>query len=152
MECAECKRFTLGDGWEGDCVTPGATPASCEEGDQIWVRRCKDERRLYTFEIIKHDGRGDQVRVHGTSLCFSIINDKYLELRTCDRTKPEQLFAPIEDTMKFELRPYDQRNLSDREAQCLSQRHHPKDKEMVGLFRCRTNINHETNYWTEFYR
>lgn len=152
MECAECKRFNLGDGWEGDCVSPGDTPASCDEGDQIWVRKCKDKRRLYTFEVINNFGSGDQVRVHGTLLCFSMKNEIYLELRTCDRTKPEQLFTPIENTKKFELRPYDERGLSDREANCLSQRHHPKDKEMVGMFRCRTNINHETNYWTEFYR
>jgi hypothetical protein len=152
MECASCASFTLNDGWEGECEVPSSTSASCQEGHQIWVRKCKDERRLYTFEIIKNFGTGDQIRVHGTDLCFSIVDDTYLELRPCDKNHPTQLFNPIEETTKFELRPYDQRDMSMKDANCLSQRHHPKDKEMVGLHQCETNYNHETNYWTEYHR
>jgi hypothetical protein len=152
MECASCASFTLNDGWEGECEVPSSTAASCQEGHQIWVRKCKDERRLYTFEIIKNFGTGDQIRVHGTDLCFSIVDETYLELRPCDKNHSTQLFNPVEDTAKFELRPYDQRNMSMEDANCLSQRHHPKDKEMVGLHQCETNYNHETNYWTEYHR
>lgn len=152
MECAMCQSFTLNDGWEGECEVPGSTIESCHEGHQIWVRHCQDTRRLFTFEIIKNLGTGDQVRVHDTDLCFSIFENTFLELRLCDKTQPSQLFNPIDDTHKFELRPYDQRDLSMVDANCLSQRHHPKDKEMVGLHQCETNFNHETNYWTAFHR
>jgi hypothetical protein len=30
--------------------------------------------------------------------------------------------------------------------------HHPKDKELVGLHRCRTTRDDETMYWEEYYR
>jgi hypothetical protein len=47
-------------------------------------------------------------------------------LRTCDNSKSNQLWAAMPNRNKFEIRPYDQRNLSVNDARCLSQLHHPK--------------------------
>jgi hypothetical protein len=152
MECASCDGYTIGDGWEADCETPGPGPGSCREGQSVWIRECKDKRRFYSFVIISNYNSGDQIKVHDTNLCLSTVRNKYLELRNCDNKLSNQLFAPIYDIGKFELRPYDQRLLSLKQAKCLSQLHHPKDKEVVGLHQCETNYNHETNFWEEYHR
>jgi hypothetical protein len=48
------------------------------------------------------------------------------------------------------LRPYDHILLSTQEAMCLSQSHHPKWTEVVGLHSCELNLNETTNYWEEY--
>jgi hypothetical protein len=152
MECTKCNEYSLGDGPNHGCVVPGNTGSSCQEGHMIWIRRCKDDRRDYKFNILKNSGSGDQVRVEDTNLCLSTVNNRYLELKTCNKNSSRQLFKPITNIHKFELRPYHQRNWSISDAQCLSQLHHPKDKELVGLHQCQTARNHETLFWEEYFR
>jgi hypothetical protein len=152
MECTKCNEYSLGDGPNHGCVVPGNTGSSCQEGHMIWIRKCKDNSRDYKFNILKNSGSGDQVRVEDTNLCLSTVRNRYLELKTCDKNSSRQLFKPITNIHKFELRPYSQRNWSISDAQCLSQLHHPKDKELVGLHQCETARNHETLFWEEYLR
>ena len=124
MECAKCDRppFETADGYEGNCRRRD----KCEEGDLIWIDWCMDVR--HRFEIIKNNGSGDQIRAYGTNLCFQHRGDRgqFMELRPCDRNRGAQLWTPITKQDKFEIRPYDQRNRSSRNAKCISQLHHPK--------------------------
>ena len=62
----------------------------------------------------------------------------------------DQLWAPWHDFDKFELRPYEQRNWDERDAYCVSQLHHPKDDEMIGMHNCRLCRIYETQYWEEY--
>jgi hypothetical protein len=152
MECTKCDEYSLGDGPNHGCVVPGNSGSSCQPGNLIWIRKCKDDRRDYKFKIIKNPGSGDQVRVQGGSMCLSTVQNRYLEVQPCDNTKSIQLWKPITNLDKFELRPYNQRNLSSNDAVCLTQMHHPKDKELVGLQPCRRALGHETLYWEEYQR
>lgn len=122
MTCTACDSLTTGDGWEGGCVAP--EDDKCEEGHLLWIQRCRETKKR--FEIIGNPNSGNQIRVYGTNLCFSSRNNRFLELRTCDSSRSNQLWAAMPDRNKFEIRPYDQRNLSVNEAKCLSQLHHPK--------------------------
>ena len=149
MECADCDEYTTGDGWEGDCRSPGSSTDRCREGHLVWIEWCS-RARGYTFEIIQHYESGSQIRVHGTDLCFSTVHNRYLELRPCNKLDSLQLWSPISDTNKFELRPYEQRDWSREEAVCLSQQHHPKSEELVGLHSCAEARQDETVYWTEY--
>lgn len=126
MQCTKCDSFSLGDGPKVGCKVTGDSDSSCREGHNIWIRKCRENRRDYRFNIIKNSGSGDQVRVDGTNLCLSTVNNRYLELRNCDRSSPRQLWKPINNINKFELRPYHQRKWSLSDAKCLSQLHHPK--------------------------
>lgn len=126
MQCARCNKFSLGDGPNVGCKVTGSNGSSCRAGDNIWIRQCKDRSRDYQFNIIKNPGSGDQVRVDGTNLCLSTVNNRYLELRDCDRSSPRQLWKGIDNINKFELRPYHQRDWGLSDAKCLSQLHHPK--------------------------
>jgi len=147
MACTKCETLTTGDGWEGNCES--LENSQCEEGDSIWIQKCRDTRNR--FEIIDNASSGLQVRLYGSNLCFSTIDGRYLELKNCDKSQANQLWAPISDRNKFELRPYSQRNRSTNQARCLSQLHHPKASEVVALRPCRENIDHDTNFWTEYY-
>mmetsp|Transcript_16128 Transcript_16128/g.39485 ORF Transcript_16128/g.39485 Transcript_16128/m.39485 type:complete len:364 (+) Transcript_16128:157-1248(+) len=152
LECTKCNEFSLGDGPNHGCVVPGNNGGSCQEGHTIWIRKCKDTRRNFKWQILKNSGSGDQVRAAGSNLCLSTVGNKYVEMRRCDSSSQKQLFKPISDINRFEIRPYYQRNWSMNDAKCLSQLHHPKDKELVGLHRCQTAKAHETLYWEDYYR
>jgi hypothetical protein len=146
MECTKCNGYTLGDGIERDCQTP----SSCQSGNNIWIRPCKGHSRDFKFNVLKNPGSGDQIRVDNTNLCLSTVDNRYLEVRSCDKGSSRQLWNPVNGLSKFELRPYDQRTRGLNNAKCLSQLHHPKSQEVVGLHNCRTADNHETRFWEEF--
>jgi hypothetical protein len=151
MECARCDAYTLEDGPEVNCAVPGNSGSSCREGHHLWIRECKDDRRDVKFNIITNSGSGDQVRVAGTNLCLSTVNNKYLELKPCNKNSSRQLFATITNLSKFVLRPYSQRTWTENIAKCISQLHHPKNKEVVGLHQCEEARNHQTIYWEEYH-
>lgn len=126
MECTKCNEYSLGDGPDVGCETPGSSSTSCEPGHLIWIRKCKDTRRKFEWNIVNNQGSGDQIRAAGTNMCLHTVDKRYLEIQPCDNTKSEQLFTPIATLEKFELRPYYQRAWSRDEAVCLTQMHHPK--------------------------
>jgi hypothetical protein len=49
----------------------------------------------------------------------------------------DQLWAPWHDFSQFELRALEQEDWGEREADCVSQLHHPKSEELVGMRNCR---------------
>lgn len=149
MECAKCNSYGLEDGHMYGCKTPGPSGTSCREGYSMWIRNCNDRSHDYRFKIIKNNRSGDQIQVVGTNLCLSLV-ERFLELRRCDSSKSRQLFAPITDKNRFILRPYNQRTWSERVGECISQLHHPKDKEMLGLHNCREAREHTTIFWQEY--
>ena len=148
MECTKCDEFSLGDGPNHGCITK----PSCSDGDNIWIRKCFGHNRNHKFNVVRNSGTGDQIRVDGTNLCFSTVNNNYLELRPCDRNNSRQLWKRIGDLNRFELRPYHQRDWNWKQAKCITQLHHPKDKELVGLHQCRVAHVHETGFWEEYDR
>ena len=148
MECTKCSRYSLGDG--DFCSSPGSSSSSCREGHSIWIRDCRDNNRNFRFNVVKNNGSGDLVRADGTNLCLSTVDNTYLEMRNCNPKDGKQLWVPIKSLSQFELRPYHQRDWSRNKAKCLSQLHHPKSKELVGLHTCSTAHGDEIGFWEEF--
>ena len=136
LECTKCDEFSLGDGPNHGCINVGYDGGSCREGHTIWIRKCKDTRRKYEWNVIKNPGSGDQIRAAGSNLCLSTVNNRYVEMRQCDSGSSRQLFMPIDDIKKFELRPYHQRTWSRSNAKCLSQLHHPKVQITESVYGC----------------
>lgn len=126
LECTKCDEFSLGDGPKHGCSVPGDNGSSCREGHTIWIRKCKDTRRNFKWQILKNSGSGDQIRASGSNLCLSTRSNKYIEMKQCNSNSQNQLFKSISNLNRFELRPYYQRNWSMNDAKCLSQLHHPK--------------------------
>eukprot|EP00980_Cylindrotheca_fusiformis_P025087 scaffold13034_cov119-Cylindrotheca_fusiformis.AAC.1 len=149
-ECVKCDRYSVQDGASANCSRVGKSSASCQEGNMLWLHNCKETSRKFQFEIVTNRA-GDQIRVAGTSLCFSTVSKRFIELRPCDNSDLKQLWNPISSLKKFEIRPYTQRFLPTDEARCASQSHHPKNEEIVALHSCASNLNATTNYWQEFH-
>jgi hypothetical protein len=80
------------------------------------------------------------------SLCFTAKGegqDHPIKLRKCDSSS-EQNFEDLKKHDKFELQPEDMKN------RCVSQKHHPKAKEVVYPETCDKTRDTHTTYWVTF--
>ena len=142
-----------GDGWEHGCRGYSSGHASnCRENDLFWIKDCRS--RGTRFNVIQRKDKrgrdiGYQLKLDGRNLCIERIN-VHLVAKRCDSDERDQLWTGWHDMDKFELRPAKMKNWSEREAICVSQLHHPKDEELIGMHNCRLNRIYETLYWEEY--
>jgi len=149
MGCVNCTEYGRGDWWEHGCESyENGLNTHCMENDSVWIRDCRNNGN--EFNVIQKERSGYQLRLHNSNLCIDRRN-KHLRLRKCDIKDLDQLFVPWHDFTKFELRPLVMEGMGEREADCVSQLHHPKDKELVGMHNCRLSRIYETRYW-EIYK
>lgn len=118
----------------------------------FWIRDCKE--RGNRFNVIQNKdengrNRGYQLRIADTNLCMERIN-VHLVVQQCDLNNHEQLWVDWSNMGKFELRPLHMKDLTERQANCMSQHHHPKDGELLGMRNCRLNRIYETNWWEAY--
>eukprot|EP00980_Cylindrotheca_fusiformis_P021849 scaffold8682_cov122-Cylindrotheca_fusiformis.AAC.6 len=148
MECTRCNSYGRGDGWEYGCESyDNGSEDSCREGDALWVRDCRD--RGARFNVLQKHKSGYLLRLDDSNLCIERSN-VHLMIKRCDMDEKDQLWMPWHDFSKFELRPYEQRDRDAKDAYCVSQTHHPKSREMLGLHNCATTEGHQTRYWEEY--
>jgi hypothetical protein len=72
-------------------------------------------------------------------LCFERIGQRYVALRVCNETVLEQLWLPVSFYGPFAILPV------DRVDVCLTQQHHPKEYEPIGMKDC--SEAKTTRYW-----
>ncbi|CAJ1947359.1 unnamed protein product [Cylindrotheca closterium] len=146
LECVRCTSYGGGDGNQHGCKSYGTgDEGACQRGDSIWIRDCRE--RSNRFNVLENRDSGNMLRIATTDLCVTRQRRRWLMVDYCDRTDMKQQFVPWEDYDKFELRPLEQRDLGEREADCISQLHHPKQDELVSLHNCRLCRIYETRYW-----
>ena len=140
--------FIKGDGREHGCSYRGdGSAGNCRNGDLFWIKNCK--RGGTKFNIVQTDSSGVMIRLDDRSLCLE-RSGKYVKAKTCNKNDSDQQWASIDNIKKFELRPLKHEHLSQRDAKCISQHHHPKDEEVVSMWNCRLAESAETNYWMEY--
>jgi hypothetical protein len=128
--------FWQGDGWEHGCNSYG-DENSCRVGDAIWIREnCRS--RGIEFNVLQRSNkarapRAYLLRIDNRNLCMARTEGTKMKIRKCDMDDKTQLWAPWGDFSKFELRPYEQIGWSERRADCVSNLHHPKDKEVLSV-------------------
>ena len=124
----------------------------------LWIMDCED--RGAEFNIVSNDRSGFQLRVDGKDLCVErgvfdevegVFRTRILNVRPCDNTIAGQLWAPFSSLGKFELRPYEHVGRDEKDAWCVSQLHHPKSEEVLGMHSCRLSRIYETRYWEEYF-
>jgi len=149
MECVKCEEYGRGDWWEHGCESYGnGNNRNCQDGDSIWIRDCRDRgNRFNVLQIAESESF--MLRLDNTGLCIERRN-KHLMFRTCNENEIDQQFVPWSDWSKFELRPLEMKEWTEREADCASQLHHPKAKEVVGLRNCRLSRIYETRHWERY--
>ncbi|KAL3936484.1 MAG: hypothetical protein SGBAC_008204 [Bacillariaceae sp.] len=146
LECVRCAEYGGGDGNQHGCTSYSTGDEGvCRKGDSIWIRDCRE--RGNRFNVLENRGSGFQLRVATTNLCITRVRRRWLKVDDCDRNSMDQQFVPWEDYNKFELRPLEMEALGEREADCISQLHHPKQDELVSLHNCRLCRIYETRHW-----
>jgi hypothetical protein len=100
--------------------------------------------------VLQKPRSGYLLRLDDSNLCIERKN-KLLIVGKCDMNDMDQLWAPWHDFSQFELRALEQEDWGEREADCVSQLHHPKSEELVGMRNCRLSRIYETRYWEEYH-
>lgn len=86
------------------------------------------------FNVLQSQTSGYVLRINNSrNLCVSRIDGRKLYVTKCNVEDEDQLWAPWSDFSKFELRPYHEIGWGEREADCISQLHHPKDDEVLSV-------------------
>ncbi|KAL3936485.1 MAG: hypothetical protein SGBAC_008205 [Bacillariaceae sp.] len=148
LECVKCDEYGRGDGWEHGCRAYGSgSNNNCRNGDSLWIRDCRS--RGNRFNVLQIDQKSFMLRLDNTNLCIERRN-KHLMFRPCDENDMDQQFVPWYDWNKFELRPLAMESWGEREADCVSQLHHPKQDEVVGMHNCRLSRIYETRHWERY--
>lgn len=155
MECTQCAVLNFDD-TGAECSAVDA----CAAGDQLWVRDCDGSdggRGGDTFSVTAAAGGAastfHQIRIAAgsavaaaTNLCLERVAKKYVTVQTCNATSAAQLWTPISATAPFVIVPAEES--ADAYPFCMTQTHHPKDYETVGL----KNITRAktTRYWVTY--
>lgn len=124
----------------------------------FWIVGCSSGQGA-RFNVLQNPGSGHQIRLAGTNLCMGRgafdketgeWKRRLMQAVTCNKNDPNQLWAPFTDLSKFELRPFDHRGLTEEDADCVSQLHHPKREEIISLHNCKLCRIYETRFWEEY--
>merc|ERR1712232_133136 len=126
----------------------------CDEGEDVRIRECDDKEKEQ--EWIFYDCTVRPKR--NLSVCFTAgasrrdLSGK-IELRRCDSRYADvqkfRLFDPDNRNEKFQFKLLK----SGYSHLCLSQEHHPRDKEELRFYSCRTalendpGVNDDTSHW-----
>jgi len=74
---------------------------------------------------------GIMLRVDDTSNCMTRTKERYITLESCDVNNKRQKWQRFPDDEEFTLRP-----VYERSEYCVTQAHHPKSGEILGLKEC----------------
>lgn len=148
-----------GDGVEHGCEEyPNGGSAFCQEGDMFWIMGCSSGHGA-RFNVLENPGSGHQIRLDGTNLCMGRgapdadtgeWKRRLMQAVKCNAGDVNQLWAPFESLAKFELRPLEHAGLTEEDAECVSQLHHPKNEEVISMHGCKLSRIYETRYWEEY--
>ena len=122
-------------------------------GDQLWIRDCQEGYGAM-FRVNQDDQPGIVLEVldSGRSQtvpgqCLARSQNRYLQVQSCNTSDTTQRWRSISSTQPFPLIPYYNRRRDDNVTYCVTQHHHPKSYEMLGLIDCQEPMNDHTYLW-----
>lgn len=141
MACAKCDELNFSEQSrdEYDCRS-----ADCETDDQLWVRKCDDGHGA-EFRAETHPD-GNMLRVSETNVCMTRTGNRFISLQPCDEDNERQKWQNFGEDLPFALSPV----YSDYSDHCISQHHHPKSYEILGLKECDEALDSDTGLWDVF--
>lgn len=74
----------------------------------------------------------------------------YLVVKSCDSNDKDQLWVEWSNMGKFAIRPYEMKDWREEDSVCVSNWHHPKDEEVVGMRNCKEERRYDTLYWEQW--
>lgn len=132
--CCECDELNFSEQpGDHDCEDRGDD--GCQPGHQMWLRDCDDDHGE-TFQA-KTFPDGVLLQIVGdAAVCLTRTKQRYVTVQPCNALDAAQKWRPISAESEFQLRPaYFHRNDDGRHF-CVTQHHHPKDEEILGLKDC----------------
>lgn len=107
--------------------------------DQIYISFCDfDNRQQFTFVELRNDEF--QIKVPLKNQCFQRVGG-LIKLRRCDSSNNAQRFYKRNGgNGRFSI---GQKGTN----RCITQKHHPKNAEVVRMDSCSTAAEHNTLYW-----
>lgn len=138
MACTSCDRNNISEfsREEAGC----RESPDCNRDDLLWIQECNPgfgaEFRAEPFFD------GTMIRVSGTTNCVTHTASRYITLQRCSEDNSRQKWTTISVDGPFELRP-----IYDKTDHCITQHHHPKSYEVVGLKPCEEANQDDTGEW-----
>jgi hypothetical protein len=117
----------------------------CRIGKELKIVDCDGGRRGNpdNFRFIQHSGGEIQIQEDSSELCFQ-RSGRDISLQRCHSGNCNQRWIATSgsfDGRRFQISPKNSR------GDCATQRHHPKDDEVVAREPCSTAANDETSFW-----
>ncbi|GKY93226.1 hypothetical protein MPSEU_000290300 [Mayamaea pseudoterrestris] len=112
---------------------------NCGEGQGLEITNC-DSSDVANWEFVSGPNGSRLIKLQSSNLC--IRWGRWLILDSCDSSDSRQQFALPGSGSRFEIQP-----ASDSNA-CVTQSHHPREGEDLGLWECRIPRGDTTNFWT----
>jgi len=130
--------------WCMDC-----SEDECDDGENLKVRECGGSNTK--FQLINEADNAAQIYIPKDDKCLEASADeKNLKVEDCDDSESAQRFWAGPDGSfngdRFELIPKSISSLDE----CMTQRHHPKDGEVIYREKCETARNDRTSFWSRF--
>jgi hypothetical protein len=131
IECCSCRTLNFRDGGTGNCTAVDR----CRAGNQLWVKNC--DSGAANFVIVYVDSY-IMLQVKNRDVCMQRVQQRYLVLEECDPSDPKQLWLnTVSTASRFSITPAFPRDDDGGIPYCLTQQHHPKSEEVVGLQDCK---------------
>ena len=127
----------------------------CDPEDQLWLRDCDDsygaEFRAETYP----DGVMLRIYESGRSStsfgqCVTRVRRDFLNIQPCNADDITQKWKPISAQNPFELIPAYFNNNDDGVPYCITQHHHPKSYEILGMKNCPQAHSDDTGEWNVY--
>ena len=142
IECTKCSSLNFSDNG-GGCEFVD----QCEVGHQLWLHGCR-KGYGHNFQAVTV-GDFHQIKVAGTELCVGRYLKRYVTIQNCNLYNRNLLWQKIRaDGGPFDLKPAD--GSRDPEPFCVTQQHHPKPYEILGVKECDLAHLWETGYWMTY--
>ena len=108
--------------------------------DAVYVASChvEDTRQMWTFVNL----RGGQflIKAPTTNMCMERVTSNSVRMRWCDSSNSRQRWSGNTSNRRFSI---------SQNGQCLGQKHHPKNGEIVEMESCGTLQEDDTLYVTK---
>lgn len=85
-----------------------------------------------------------------TNLCLTRVKPRYVNLQECTNSSEQLWDRQFTTSGRFELTPADPTEFDERV--CMTQQHHPRESEILGMRNCETAHRDTTGYWVALER
>jgi len=140
--------FVIGYYWQEETIERKwcmKCDGSCRVGKKLVIVNCNDNPTKMEFI---YRGQEAQIKVRGTDLCMEAnTGSNSISLKSCSSSNRNQLFVAYRGDFReqrFEIAP------RNKLGWCLTQRHHPKNRETVLIETCESARYSDTSYWNKY--